>query len=187
MNCQDVEKILIEGEKVTDDVREHLASCSSCRSLARLMEGVMQPVPSAKLDKAVLTQVKAEMRMRSRRRPAWLHVAYAAAASVLLVLSIWIGHQKFWNDAVDGGDENIAQMEETATDIDPLVGMWIAADQEIEDVEFMMEYADLAAGSSVADTGSDSLDDKNFSSEEFSDLADGMFSLELMMYQSVLN
>ena len=185
MNCQDVEKILIEGEKVTDDVREHLASCSSCRSLARLMDGVMQPAPSAALDKAVLTQVKAEMRMRNRRRPAWIHIAYAAAAAVVLMLSLWIGHQKFWNDA-QNGDDIIAQAEVTNTELDPLVGMFMAADQDLDDVEFMMDYSDIASDSGIADVG-ETVEEKNFSSQEFSDLADGMFSLELLMYQPALN
>ncbi|MBR4370628.1 MAG: hypothetical protein IKS92_06240 [Victivallales bacterium] len=185
MNCQDVEKILIEGEKVTDDVREHLASCSSCRSLARLMDGVMQPAPSAALDKAVLTQVKAEMRMRNHRRPAWIHIAYAAAAAVVLMLSLWIGHQKFWNDAPNG-DDIIAQAEVTNTELDPLVGMFMAADQDLDDVEFMMDYSDIASDSGIADVG-ETVEDKGFSSQEFSDLADGMFSLELLMYQPALN
>ena len=185
MNCQDVEKILIEGEKVTDEVREHLASCSSCRSLARLMDGVMQPVPSAALDKAVLTQVKAEMRMRAKRRPAWIHVVYAAAAAVVLMLSVWIGHRNFWNDGLTTPDETVvADVQETG--IDPLVGIWMAADQDMGDVEFVMDYSDAAAGSGIADTG-ETLEEKKLSSDEFSDLADGMFSLELMMYQSVLN
>ena len=185
MNCQDVEKILIEGEKVTDEVREHLASCSSCRSLARLMDGVMQPAPSAALDKAVLTQVKAEMRMRSRRRPAWIHIAYAAAASIVLVLSLWIGHQKFWNGENNGG-EVVAQADVTKLELDPLVGMFMAADQDLDDVEFMMEYSDIASDSGIADVG-ESKEEKKLSSDEFSDLADGMFSLELIMYQPVLN
>ena len=185
MNCQDVEKILIEGEKVTDDVREHLASCSSCRSLARLMDGIMQPAPSAALDKAVLTQVKAEMRMRSRRRPAWIHIAYAAAAAVVLMLSLWIGHQKFWNGDSNGG-EVVAQTEVTNTELDPLVGMFMAADQDLDDVEFMMDYSDIASDSGIADIG-ETVEDKGFSSQEFSDLADGMFSLELIMYQPALN
>ena len=185
MNCQDVEKILIEGEKVTDEVREHLASCSSCRSLARLMDGVMQPAPSAALDKAVLTQVKAEMRMRSHRRPAWIHIAYAAAASIVLVLSLWIGHQKFWNGD-NNGNVVVAQAEVTNTELDPLVGIWMAADQDMDDVEFVMEYSDIASDSGIADVG-ESKEEKKLSSDEFSDLADGMFSLELIMYQPVLN
>ena len=185
MNCQDVEKILIEGEKVTDDVREHLASCSSCRSLARLMDGVMKPVPSAALDKAVLTQVKAEMRMRNHRRPAWIHIVYAAAAAVVLMLSLWIGHQKFWNSD-NHVDEVIAQADETNAEIDPLVGMLMATDQDLDDVEFMMEYSDIASDSGIADVG-ETVEEKNFSSKEFSDLADGMFSLELIMYQPALN
>ncbi len=185
MNCQDVEKILIEGEKVTDEVREHLASCSLCRSLVRLMDGVMRPAPSAALDKAVLTQVKAEMRMRNRRRPAWIHIAYAAAASIVLVLSLWIGHQKFWNGD-NNVDEVIAQAEVTNTELDPLVGIWMAADQDMDDVEFVMEYSDIASDSGIADVG-ESKEEKKLSSDEFSDLADGMFSLELIMYQPVLN
>ena len=185
MNCQDVEKILIEGGEITDSVRGHLASCPSCRSLAKLMDGVMRPAPSAALDKAVLTQVKAEMRMRSRRRPAWIHIAYATAAAVVLMLSLWIGHQKFWNDA-QNGEEIIAQTEETNTELDPLVGIWMAADQDLNDVEFMMEYSDIASDSGIADVG-ETKEEKTFSSKEFSDLSDGMFSLELMMYQSVLN
>jgi hypothetical protein len=186
MNCQDVEKILIEGEKVTDEVREHLASCSLCRSLVRLMDGVMRPAPSAALDKAVLTQVKAEMRMRNRRRPAWIHIAYAAAASIVLVLSLWIGHQKFWNGDNNVNEEVIAQAEVTNTELDPLVGIWMAADQDMDDVEFMMDYSDVASDSGIADTG-ETIEEKTFSSKEFKDLSDGMFSLELMMYQSVLN
>ena len=185
MNCQDVEKILIEGGEITESVREHMSSCSSCRSLARLMDGVMRPAPSAALDKAVLTQVKAEMRMRNRRRPAWIHIAYAAAAAVVLMLSLWIGHQKFWNDAPNG-DEIIAQADETNAEIDPLVGMMMAADQDLDDVEFMMEYSDIASDSGIADIG-ETVEEKNFSSKEFSDLADGMFSLELLMYQPALN
>ena len=185
MNCQDVEKILIEGEKITDDVREHLSSCSSCRSLSKLMDGVMRPMPSAALDKAVLTQVKAEMRMRAKRRPAWIHVLYAAAAAVVLMLSLWIGHQKFWNGDNNGG-EVVAQAEVTNTGLDPLVGIWMAADQDMDDVEFVMDYSDIASDSGIADVG-ESKEEKKLSSEEFSDLADGMFSLELIMYQPVLN
>ena len=145
MNCQEVEKILIEGGEITDSVRQHLASCSACRSLARLMDGVMRPVPSASLDKAVLTQVKAEMRMRHRRRPTWIHIVYAAAASVLLLLSIWIGHRQFWNDTPAAGGDVVAAVDEQETGLDPLVGIWMAADQDIEDVEFVLDYSDIVA------------------------------------------
>ena len=185
MNCKEVEDILVEGGEMTEEVRRHLSECASCRSLSRLMDGIMRPMPSAALDKAVLTQVKAEMRMRAKRRPAWIHIVYAAAAAVVLMLSLWIGHRNFWNDAPNGGDV-IAQAEESNTEFDPLVGIWLAADQDLDDVEFMMDYSDIASDSGIADV-SETVEEKNFSSKEFSDLADGMFSLELMMYQSVLN
>ena len=84
MNCKEVEDILVEGGEMTEAVRKHLEECASCRSLSKLMDGVMRPAPSVALDKAVLTQVKAEMRMRAKRRPAWIHVVYAAAAAVVL-------------------------------------------------------------------------------------------------------
>ena len=187
MNCNEVEKMLIEGEALSREAREHLASCQSCRSLSRLMDGVMQVKPSAALDKAVLTQVKAEMRMRSRRRPAWIHIAYAAAASVLLFLSIWIGHRQFWNDTPAAGGEAVAVADEQETGLDPLVGIWMAADQDIDDVEFVMDYSDIVAATDAGDAANDMQDDNDLSSKEFSDLADGMFSLELFMYQPVLN
>ena len=185
MNCKEVEDILVEGGEMTEEVRRHLSECASCRSLSKLMEGVMRPMPSAALDKAVLTQVKAEMRMRAKRRPAWIHVVYAAAAAVVLMLSVWIGHRNFWNDEpAMPGEMVVADVQETG--IDPLVGIWMAADQDMGDVEFVMDYSDAAAGSGIADTG-ETLEEKKLSSDEFSDLADGMFSLELMMYQPVLN
>ena len=162
MNCKEVEDILVEGGEMTEEVRRHLSECASCRSLSRLMDGIMRPMPSAALDKAVLTQVKAEMRMRSHRRPAWIHIAYSAAAAVVLMLSLWIGHRSFWNDAPNGGDV-IAQAEESNTEFDPLVGIWLAADQDLDDVEFMMDYSDIASDSGIADVG-ETVEEKNFSS-----------------------
>ena len=147
----------------------------------------MRPVPSASLDKAVLTQVKAEMRMRHRRRPTWIHIVYAAAASVLLLLSIWIGHRQFWNDTPAAGGDVVAAVDEQETGLDPLVGIWMAADQDIEDVEFVLDYSDIVAATDAGDAANDMQDDNDLSSKEFSDLADGMFSLELIMYQPVLN
>ena len=192
MKCQDVENILVEGGERSAEVREHLASCHSCRSFARLLDGATAPRPSAELDKAVLTQVKAEMRMRNRRRPAWLHIAYAAAASILLVLSLWVGHQAFWGGGEETAGVNGTLVAETDADelsmpLDPLVGMWMAADDAIDDVEFTMDCSDLVADVDTRDADTDSIDGKSFSSEEFSNLADGMFSLELMMYQANLN
>jgi hypothetical protein len=185
MNCKEVEDILVEGGEMTEAVRKHLEECASCRSLSKLMDGVMRPAPSSALDKAVLTQVKAEMRMRAKRRPAWIHVVYAAAAAVVLMLSLWIGHRSFWNDTPEANGETVvADVHETG--LDPLVGMWMAADQDMDDVEFMMDYSDVASDAGIADTG-ETMEEKTFSSKEFKDLSDGMFSLELMMYQSVLN
>jgi hypothetical protein len=185
MNCKEVEDILVEGGEMTEAVRKHLEECASCRSLSKLMDGVMRPAPSAALDKAVLTQVKAEMRIRAKRRPAWIHVVYAAAAAVVLMLSLWIGHRNFWNDTpAANGEMVVADVHETG--LDPLVGMWMAADQDMDDVEFMMDYSDVASDAGIADTG-ETIEEKTFSSKEFKDLSDGMFSLELMMYQSVLN
>ena len=42
MNCKEVEDILVEGGEMTEEVRRHLSECASCRSLSKLMEGVMQ-------------------------------------------------------------------------------------------------------------------------------------------------
>ena len=123
--------------------------------------------------------------MRAKRRPAWIHVVYAAAAAVVLMPSLWIGHRNFWNDTpAANGETVVADVHETG--IDPLVGMWMAADQDMDDVEFMMDYSDVASDAGIADTG-ETIEEKTFSSKEFKDLSDGMFSLELMMYQSVLN
>ncbi len=191
MKCQDVENILVEGGERSAEVREHLASCHSCRSFARLLDGTMAPRPSAELDKAVLTQVKAEMRMRNKRRPAWLHIAYTAAASILLVLSLWVGHQKFWGgDAEESSSDKglmaNVEMDDQVVPVDPLVGMWMDTDDVIEDVEFTIKYSDLVVDVETSDSDLDS-NDGRMSSEEFSDLADGMFSLELMMYQELVN
>ncbi|MBO7532586.1 MAG: hypothetical protein J6T46_01250, partial [Victivallales bacterium] len=82
--------------------------------------------------------------------------------------------------------EVVAQADVTKLELDPLVGIWMAADQDMGDVEFVMEYSDVASESGIADVG-ESMEEKKLSSEEFSDLADGMFSLELIMYQPVLN
>ena len=192
MNCQEVERILIEGGELRQDVREHLSSCRSCRQFARLMESATAPRPSVELDKAVLAQVKAEMRMRGRRRPAWLHIAYAAAASVLLALSLWVGRLAFWNGdgEADVSGESllaVAEADEQAMPVDPLVSMWMDTDDGIGDVEFTIKYSDLVADMEEQDLETETADGRNLSSEEFSNLADGMFSLELMMYQTLVN
>ena len=101
------------------------------------------------------------------------------------MLSLWIGHRSFWNDTpAANGETIVAEVHETG--LDPLVGIWMAADQEMDDVEFVMDYSDVASESGIADVG-ETTEEKKLSSEEFSDLADGMFSLELIMYQPVLN
>ena len=187
MNCKEVEDILVEGGEITADVRRHLEECASCRSLSKLMSGLMAPKPSEALDKAVLTQVKTEMRMRARRRPAWLHWAYAAAAAAVLVLSLWIGRQAFWNETAAPNDGVVVAEADSqaAPELDPLFDMWVEAEDGVADVEFTLKYSDLVADGGDADV--ETKDERIFSLEEFQQMADDMFSLELMMYQETLN
>lgn len=187
MNCKEIEDILVESGEITAEVRKHLDECASCRSLSKLMSGLMAPTPSAALDKAVLTQVKADMRMRARRRPVWLHLAYAAAAAAVLVLSLWIGRQAFWNETAESNDGAVVAAADShaAPELDPLFDMWVEAEDGMADVEFTLKYSDLVADGGDADA--DTADEKIFSLEEFRQMADDMFSLELMMYQETLN
>lgn len=95
MKCTDVErKMLEEGKELSEEVREHLAGCPSCRQfqaiLSRMGEARQVCEPSREVDAAVLQMASRELRkvregQSAPRRVFRMLVWTAAAACAVLV------------------------------------------------------------------------------------------------------
>jgi len=163
MECQEVEKQIIEGTPLTGEAGLHLLQCRQCRIFAQAaglaLHGGREQVPSHSLDCAVLDACHDCQRKGSRvpgvlRMAPRLAVLYRVlapiAAVVLLVLGVWLAissHQawKQHRQQVARGVDPLKPVEvfETVSPEDQWNLAWTMADDELDTLELQVSALEL--------------------------------------------
>lgn len=126
MSCERMESRILgyAGGRLTENERleleKHLAECAPCclrvnefSAVSRLLDELPLIAPSPEFDTRVHARVAAEPQPKADRW-AWLHVSprIAFAASMLLLMTLWLGYRNGTTDAPKIANDDQAMMQD---------------------------------------------------------------------------
>ncbi len=187
--CHQVQFQLIQGNQVTDALKEHLGSCPDCRRFrqALILSGCNQPAPE--LDNAILGTVRTQWKLSRIRRRFRYATAFAAAfVAILATISIIVQNNADPTEATP--QETIAgstQAPLTPT-MESLMTTWISTEESLNDLDFQMTCSILNADDSSISPfdwqhNQSYNDDVN---SDFKTLSDSILNLESYIYGTLL-